>query len=242
MTDEPFVSKTPNKKRRTVYMNAGKQAGAASSVPPGDGSCEGYVLTCSGGTPTWLPVPSGITYNFTYGLPRPFWHVPFFPSIDICQYVGVGIPDTFATNPNVGSNVGGITTVDTDYVDFATGTGTSISAALPVFVNYNVAPTPRTGYTHSYFVGSTPNTLEVRLTLSSSATASGRRVLRTAGDTSDANAYTLFSDGTGTVLTVFIPSNINMTASNTDTPVFSANLSASRTWTLAWQRLSMIVP
>lgn len=58
MADEPFISKTPNAKRRVVFMNAGKQSGAASSVPPADGSCEGFVLTCVGGVPTWVP-PSG---------------------------------------------------------------------------------------------------------------------------------------------------------------------------------------
>jgi len=59
MADEPFISKTPNAKRRVVFMNAGKQSGAASSVPPADGSCEGFVLTCVGGVPTWVPPSDG---------------------------------------------------------------------------------------------------------------------------------------------------------------------------------------
>lgn len=65
MSSEPYTNNVVNKKRRTVFMVGGKQAGAASSVPPADGSCEGFVLTCVDGVPTWVAPSPGLVLSTT---------------------------------------------------------------------------------------------------------------------------------------------------------------------------------
>lgn len=203
---------------------------------------EGEVLTVQPDlSAAWEPASGGggpgVTYNFTYGLPQPEWHLPFMPAADVSSFLGIGIPSTFIATSTFGVNVGGVT-VANDWVDFATGTGTAVLAALPVFQDYNVAPTPRTGYTYSFF-NDNPG-MDIRLTLSSSATVSNGRIIRTSGDTSAANAYDTVFSGSNTVFTDYVLNNVNLTASNSNTPYVTVTLSASRTWTLAWRRYSIV--
>jgi len=211
-------------------------------VPLPEAGEEGEVLTVQPDlSADWEPPTgggTGVTYNFTYGLPQPEWHLPFFPPGAVTEWLGIGIPATFGSTSTFGANVGGVT-VSTDWVNFATGTGTAVLAALPVFIDYNVDPSTRPGFTYSYF-NDNPG-MDIRLTLSSATTVSNGRIIRTAGDTSAANAYdTVFGGGSSTVFTDYVLNNVNLTASNNNTPNVTVTLAASRTWTLAYLRYSLV--
>lgn len=59
MSDEPFITRNSNRKRRIVFMNAGKQ-GAYTDVPQPSAAEAGEVLTAQAdGTATWEPAPGG---------------------------------------------------------------------------------------------------------------------------------------------------------------------------------------
>jgi len=220
--------------------SGGKLAGAASDVPPVDTGNEGDVLTIVSGEPAWAPPSgggggSGVTT--VVGWPTPYY---------LYAYAGaaVGIlPLHVPIGPGTlggGAAPGTVATPDLDEFVFASGTGTSIVAALPVTIDGQRLATPRGGYSSSFILETVPTGgFNIKLDWTTNTTVSGRILLGSSPNT-DANSYTPFNYNlAGSELNKFLSFSVNTTSSNSAQPTIVATFGASRAWTLSVQRYSL---
>lgn len=150
MADEPFVSGYSRRKNRVVFMAGGKQAGAASSVPPCDGSCDNYVLTNVAGVPTWLP-PAGSAP------PGPYLDSGYWLKQKTCYFKQDELPinDNLFARLNYRGGVAGRpfpAIYSEEQIVLASGTGTSFSGVmLPPTTDGQTFATPLSGDVATYY-------------------------------------------------------------------------------------------
>jgi len=243
MTDEPFTDD-----QNIVYesgipvrlYNGGHQ-GTTQTLPDTSTGDEGDVLTIVDGEPAWAPPQGG--GGGSYALPSPYWLTPTAPAFT-CE--NAPISPAIINSSGLGSSLGVISAAE-DYVVIGSGSGTAISVALPLTVDGQTFPTPRSGYDVSCYKVGTFDAItypwflynELELSLSSEAVFV-YKVLNGASPDTTANAY--WSDAqSGTTLRLRYPSGVNTTSSNPTTPYVVGTLTASRTWELRAKRWSFNV-
>jgi len=154
MADEPFVTPYSGRKRRVQFMSGGKLAGAESTVPPCDGSCNNFVLTNVGGVPTWRP--SGAA-------PGPYLDPGYWLKGKTCYFKQDELPvndNLFSRNNYRGGQLGRPfgQLYQQETLLLGSGTGTSMTGVmLPITTDGQTFATPLSGDIATWY---TPTSFE----------------------------------------------------------------------------------
>lgn len=254
MSDEPYTDGDGDIEMRSgipvLFYNGGYNGAPTIPLPNPSTGNDGDVLTLDNGVATWLP-PSGggggSLWKTTVTLPSTLWTIPGC----IClARRDLDYSEVQESNiGTVGSDLlGDYGSQDTDNYVIGTGTGTSFSVAFPVTTNGQRLLFSRSGYSASWLLpidnggdGTTLVRWQANLSWTGGSTTVDGRLLNGTSPNTDANAFCVFGNGgIGSSITIPLPSAINTTTSNPNTPTFVGTLAASRTWTLTLRRVSIL--
>jgi len=250
MSDEPFTEDQNWVMESGIPIrmySGGKLQGASTSVPPFTDADDGDVLTIVDGEPQWEPPAGGDAITTVWKMQSPYWLVRYGASFAIQNLpFAFSAQDAFIVpSPTHAPGLLGLPVDNLTSDDFtlASGSGTAISAALPLTTDGQTLATPRAGYDVSCLTASSgtvswPTAYSVTVTLGATRSYTAR-VINGSSPATDANTYWIMPFS-GAVLsrTEAIPTGINTTSSNPSTPHFVATLSSSTTWTVTIARMS----
>lgn len=254
MSDEPYTDGDGDIEMRSgipvLFYNGGYNGAPTIPLPNPSTGNDGDVLTLDNGVATWLP-PSGggggSLWKTTVELPSTLWTVPGCTCLARRDLDLSNVLDNDITT--IGADLlGDYGTLDVDDYVIGTGTGTSISVAMPVTTNGQRLLFSRSGYSASWIQpldqgveGTTLVRWQANLSWTGGSTTVDIRLLNGTSPNTDANAFLSFSNGgIGSSHTLRLPSAMNTTSSNPNTPTFVGTLAASRTWTLSLKRVSIL--
>jgi len=257
MSDEPYTSDQNMVMESGIPVrlyNGGKQGGASTSVPCFTDADDGDVLTIVGGEPSWEPPGGSGLPTTVWPMLSPFWLVPYglafaqqeipFPSSAVFRLLS-GVTHGTLGFPALA--------LDEDDLVIGSGSGVDVAAQLPATSDGQTLVTPRAGYDVSFLrpytvlgqtsagVGDQTAYWQVILTLGASRDFL-MRVIHGASPATDGNTYIVDDAHAATASRGFeIPSAINTTSSNSDTPTLVATLSSATTWSVSIKRCSFML-
>jgi len=251
MTDEPYTDTYGDIEMQSGIpvrlYNGGYNGCPTVSVPCASSGNDGDVLTLDNGAPVWLPPAGASDWKSVVKLPSDYWLLPgsvWFQQRDVPMSNILMNNSTGFTTSSVVFGDYAITNYDVDLWVLGSGTGTTISVPLPLTSDGQTLVTPRSGYSTSYFG---PNCVPggayiywtAQLSWTGGSTSYTFRLLNGSTPDTAANSYWGVSSS-GSSIAMPVPSAINSTSTNPNTPTFVATLGASRDWTLTIIRWSIL--